>query len=160
MPASERLSSDSRLWRQPRRKGCEFPAWKTRVIDDVDLPVQLGHTSRIWGEPMPESLEVDPADLTHSSNQLAMHLAEHVEVHESANERIEAASASGWVGASSVELRAKLADLRAVTSTISNALEHHSTAFREGGLRYIGTDSSSTAALEEQMSSFCDIDPR
>jgi hypothetical protein len=109
---------------------------------------------------MPESLEVDPADLIRSSNQLAMHLAEHVEVHESANEFIEAASAAGWVGASSHALRGKLDDLRAVTSVITETLEHHSTAFQEGGLRYLGADSSSTAALEAQMSSFGDTDSR
>lgn len=89
-----------------------------------------------------------------------MHRAEHVEVHGSANECIEAASASGWVGASSQALKGKIEDLRAVTSMISDTLEHHSAAFHKGGVRYLDADAGSAAGLDEQMSTLSDADPR
>jgi uncharacterized protein YukE len=97
---------------------------------------------------MPEPLRVDPVDLFLSSDQLAMHHAEHIEAHEAANAFIESAANAGWVGSSAAALQGKMPHLQRITSHISAELERHRDAFRRSGHSYRDTDTDSAANID------------
>jgi uncharacterized protein YukE len=99
---------------------------------------------------MPEPLRVDPVDLFRSSDQLAMHRADHIEVHDVANASIESALNAGWVGSSAAALQGKLPHLQRVTSHISGELERHRDAFRQSGHSYQDTDADSAVDINSQ----------